>query len=185
LFFGLALNQLAQQAETVTKFKTFMDDLRHLDRLSYEFVGLLARARKNGVVDTSEFPMFASLFMPRRLNREISEAVNETLKPLTPKIEELAWSLPPPFRVQIPPIKRGFETMKDASVRLAPMSDQTRKQLERSSPEWVATMSEMMEEAWETGMKIAKSRNRARAPPPPPVRGGKEQWRRQWRKKRN
>ena len=177
-----SLADLVDQAKSLTRIEPFMDELKSLDKPLYAFVKLLAESKKDDKIDLTDFPTFAAVYVRQtRVKSNLEYRVQEIVIPLTKKAVEMGETLSPPFRLQKQTLLRAFKELEEASKRLAPASEQTRRDMLNNSPQWAGMSLDLIDAGLKSGLKISPRKVRPESPPPPPPKK-REEWKRQPRR---
>jgi hypothetical protein len=172
----IALRKLTRQAEAVTHFESFMNDLKHLDKPMYEMIRMLGRAYEGGKVNPSEFPTFMALYTPQKHQKELHGVIQAELVPFVDKLDDMLDAMPLPFRGRLLALKRGAEKLKETNGYITTVNEETAERMFDQSPDWLKALSRLYDKATKRGIEIAKQRAVARAPPPKKSRGGAIIW---------
>jgi hypothetical protein len=176
-----ALAAVVNQAEELAKIDSFMDELKGLDKALYEFVKLLARCKKDGSLDFSGLPAFVAVYVRHeREKTDLELRVKDIVEPLMDKAERVGESLQPPFRKEVPQLKRAFEKAGEAGKKLAPLSDTTQFGMRKASTGWAILSLDLVDVGLKVGLDVSR-RKIAREPPAPPRLKGGAPWPRETR----
>ena len=178
-----SLGDLVDQAKSLARIEPFMDDLKSLDKPLYAFVKLLAESKKDDRIDLNDFPAFAAVYVRQtRVKSNLEYRVQEIVIPLTKKAVEMGESMSPPFRTQKQMLTRAFKQLEEAGKRLAPASEQTRRNMLNNSPQWAGMSLDLIDAGLKSGLQISPRKVRRESPPPPPPKNRPDEWKRQPRR---
>ena len=130
----LALAEVVEQAEYLTRNDSFMRELEDVDEQTFEFVKLLARSKEGDALDFSELPTYTAVYLRHeRQRRDVELGGMEAIEAYVEKATKVGETLAPPFRTQQARLRRAFERMNEAGKVLAPIPQRRLTDLRNSS----------------------------------------------------
>jgi hypothetical protein len=166
-----ATRKLALQADRISRYESFMADLKVLNKPQYEFVMMLSRSIKLGKLDPSEFPTYISLYGSRELHEGMRDA-EKALAPIEDRMLEIIEAIPPPFRHREKAIRHAVNQLGKERENIVSMDDKVTQELLDASPDWMRALSDMAERSAKKGREVAERRARRSLSPkkgPPPT----------------
>ena len=168
----LGMVKLAQQAQILSHFKPFMDDLRHLFPSVYAFVMMMDRSYKEGKLEMTEFPTFIALYGPKGMD-EAADIVKAEMDKYEAKLSAIAETMPEPFRHRVPVLRRSYQEMMKARGGIATTNESIIQALLARAPPWMRTLSEIAEKSVQRAAQIALKRANRYTPRKFPPQPGK------------